>query len=1009
MPETTSNPAPKKRGGWLRKLIWAAGGLLVFLVVIYFVATSSAFFKGVILPRVGKALDADVTVADAQISPFSRVRLTELKVQPHGGEPLLAVQEIRASYSLWRIIGGNIFVSEVAIESPVITVTQNADGTSNLDPLTKKPAPAPKPAPASSSSKPPQIDIRKVALNNATVRLVKIYPNGGRDVTEVTGLNFTLADLKNGQAGKIELAAALAVAKAAQTNTAAAALKAGVKGAFDFALTPDLKFASAKGNTTFSVEQATGPLAQFNSLAAKFDCELTATELKTLALRLTKADAVLAEIHASGPFDTAKSEGKIRLEVGAIDQKALNLFGAASGMDFGTTTISSTNDIEFSRGGSLISAAGRLDLARFQVTRLGQTSPTLDLHGDYNVTVDQAASSAVLKMLNLTGTQNSQPLLASKLSSPMTIGWGSASSAVGDAALDLIVTNLNLADWKSFTGEAGPGGIVGLTAKLTSQKSGKQLTFVLDTRVENLATGSGSARVNQGNLQLQAAGSAADLKTFKLDSYQLDLTRQGQPVLKVSGNGTFDSGTQDADFQINLQTALAKLLVLPEPSPANDAIALQARVTNKQNVITVNGQLALSPTARAKNELKLDGTVNLTIAAAITGNVKLTAEALDLTSYYDLLSGIKTDTNKTPTTASSTTVASDPNREPDAIKLPLKNFVFDLNIGRLFLREVDIANWQTTALIDGGHVLIKPCQLTLNRAPVKATVDLNLGVPGYIYDVSFNASAIPLAPLVNSFVPDRKGQIAGTTTASAQIKGAGVTGASLQKNLAGQFAFATTNMNLSIANVRSPLINSVINVVIAIPDLLRNPVTTLGGLFGGTQKSGWADQLTAAPIDVIALNAEAGSGKVQLTQAEVRSAVFQVLAAGDVTLSPILTNSAILVPVQIKLARAAAIQAGLAGSDAPTNVVYIALPDFLKLKGTVGNPKTDLDKTALLLIAAKAGGGLAGQIGGVAGEKSKSVLNAVESLLGPKTPASTNSAATTNKSPAAGLLDLFKK
>src|SRR6185312_17483092 len=100
----------------------------------YFVATSSAFLKGVILPNVSKSLGADVTVADAQISPFSHVALRELKVQPPGADTLLTVQEIHANYSLWSIIGGNIAVSEVVIESPVVTVVQNADGTSNLDP-----------------------------------------------------------------------------------------------------------------------------------------------------------------------------------------------------------------------------------------------------------------------------------------------------------------------------------------------------------------------------------------------------------------------------------------------------------------------------------------------------------------------------------------------------------------------------------------------------------------------------------------------------------------------------------------------------------------------------------------------------------------------------------------------------------------------------------------------------------------------------------------------------------
>src|SRR5882672_7865437 len=133
MPDTIVKPTQKKRRSWLRKLVWFAGIFVILLVVFYFVATSTAFFKSVILSQVGKALDSDVTVSDAQISPFSHVMLSNLKVQPHGGEPLLTVQAMHANYSLWDIIGGKIVVSEVAVESPVITVIQNADGTSNLD------------------------------------------------------------------------------------------------------------------------------------------------------------------------------------------------------------------------------------------------------------------------------------------------------------------------------------------------------------------------------------------------------------------------------------------------------------------------------------------------------------------------------------------------------------------------------------------------------------------------------------------------------------------------------------------------------------------------------------------------------------------------------------------------------------------------------------------------------------------------------------------------------------
>src|SRR5512136_704937 len=113
MAETSVAPsAPIKRRRWLRLLAGAAGVLVVLVIVLYFVATSSGFFTGVILPRVGKAMNATITVSDASIHPLKEVVLKDLKVQTTGTEPLVTAAEVRLRYSLMDIIGGKINVQE---------------------------------------------------------------------------------------------------------------------------------------------------------------------------------------------------------------------------------------------------------------------------------------------------------------------------------------------------------------------------------------------------------------------------------------------------------------------------------------------------------------------------------------------------------------------------------------------------------------------------------------------------------------------------------------------------------------------------------------------------------------------------------------------------------------------------------------------------------------------------------------------------------------------------------
>jgi hypothetical protein len=523
----------------------------------------------------------------------------------------------------------------------------------------------------------------------------------------------------------------------------------------------------------------------------------------------------------------------------------------------------------------------------------------------------------------------------------------------------------------------------------------------------HLATKAGDARlrlasVNQNALRPFLATALGDRQ---LVSVALDTTADA----RLGANG---------DASVKADARVANLVVV-DPKGTLPATPLEARVqadagVSEQVAQVRQLQLTLTPTERARNQLSLTGTVDFSKTNAITGRLTLAAEALDLTRYYDLFADkSKATVAHTPPPAAAP--GSSPDREPDAVQLPFKNFAFEANIGRLFLREVDITNLQATAKLDGGRVVVQPCQLTLNGAPVSANVDADLGVPGFKYDLALNADKVPLTPLVNSFVPERKGQLGGTTTVGAQLRGAGVTGANLQKNLTGQFSMLSTNLNLAVANVRNPLLKLIINVVTSVPELVRDPAGTalnlVGSLVGArTARGGFAEELNRAPLDVILARGQAGGGRLTLETAEVRSVTVDARATGGIGLEPVLTNSTIQFPVTVALGRALADKIGLLTPDIPTNQPYVALPDFLKMKGTLGEPKADINKLALVGLAAKSGAGIVKQVGGASTEKAGSILGAVGNILGGGTPppaTSTNAPGATNPAPgdpAANLL-----
>jgi hypothetical protein len=396
---------------------------------------------------------------------------------------------------------------------------------------------------------------------------------------------------------------------------------------------------------------------------------------------------------------------------------------------------------------------------------------------------------------------------------------------------------------------------------------------------------------------------------------------------------------------------------------------------NKQIAEIRQFQVALTPTARATNQVQLSGRVDISQTNAYQGNLKLVADSLDLTTYYDLFGAQKKGPEKAPAPGSpqpsppTSPTPARPEQEPEAKQLPLRNFVAEAAIRRLYLHEVEIADFQTTTKIDGGHVVVNPCKLALNNAPVSATIDLDLGVPGFKYDLAFDAQAVPLTPFVNTFQPQRKGLLSGTLTAHTKVVGAGTTGASLQKSLTGQFDLNSTNLNLSVDNipgdtVSGRLLKTVVSAIVLIPDMLKNPGGTGLGVaqnlvgLGGSGTGGSTVDLKKSIINAILLSGKMGAGRVNLQQAVVRSPAFEADATGTITLASVLTNSPIDIPVSVLLERSVAQRLSLAGNT-PTNAPYAKLPDFLALKGTLGEPKRDIKTMVLVGAALQGASGLA--------------------------------------------------
>ena len=973
---------PGKRSSWLRKLLFAFGGLLVLLVVAYFVVTSSPFFKGVLLPRVSHAVGGEVTVADASISPFSQVTLRLLKVQTTGTEPLLQAEEVRLRYGLFAILSGTLKVNEVTIVSPVVQIVKNADGTCNLDFLLQRPAkptlqstPPPASQPSASPGKPPQVDLKNIALKNATVRIVKHLKDGGSEVAEWTGLNLTLDQLMNGQSGKLTTVAAFRLTR--PTNDVIE-----VKGAsqIEFTLGADLLPQALKIKVENEILRAEGSFRELAGLRTVATGDVTPKEVKELSQRFFRGDKLLGEVKVTGPLDLSKKEGHLKLEVASIDRQVLNLIGAPLGIDFGTTTLNSTTEISLTQGGSVIAAKTRFNAAKFSLTQKGQTSPPLDLQVACVVTVNTSDKTALLQTLTLDGTQNQKQLLRGSLTQPMNLAWGNAAAATGDSAFDLTVSDFNFADWKTVLGDSISTGKLSLNLTVLSEQGGRQLKLGLTSQITDLSMRLGATPLTQAALTLKLNEQVNDFKKINLGDYRLDLTQLSQPALTVSGSAGYDGAA--FNLQAQIEAVMARLLGSGPATPLTVGVKLDGTFTNHALDLR-QLQLTLAPTQRApKNDLNLTGHFDLSTPTT-KGRLSIKADTFDVTQLYDAFAGEK---SSSPVPASAPTqpapASSSPRSvEPDPVNLSLQ-FTAEANLAQVYLREINMQNCQVTAKVDGGKIALDPCRLTLNGAPVNASVDLNLGVKGYIYALSLLMDKVPLEPIANTFSPANRGQFQGLILASAQIKGAGVTGASLQKNLGGQVSFTFTNASIQLIEPKTK------RLVVPIATLLR------------------VNEITQSPLNWLDARMELGGGNINLSRFIIQSEAFEARTQGVIPIAEVLTNSPLNLPVEFALRRSLAEKSSLLPPNTPTNATYALLPKFVTVKGTLGAPKSDLNELALGGMLLKSGVGIAEKLGVKVDSKSGNVLQGIGNLLTGQKPATTNQPST-NTAPKLNPLDLF--
>ena len=133
-----------------------------------------------------------------------------------------------------------------------------------------------------------------------------------------------------------------------------------------------------------------------------------------------------------------------------------------------------------------------------------------------------------------------------------------------------------------------------------------------------------------------------------------------------------------------------------------------------------------------------------------------------------------------------------------------------------------------------------------------------------------------------------------------------------------------------------------------------------------------------SPIDSMHAKLKIENESIQLETCEVKGSMFVASATGAIALDETLEASALDLPVQLSVRRDVADKAGLIPKGTPLSAKFVKLPDFVKVGGTIGEPKTKTNKLAIVGLLGQSAAGLPGTIENKAGGLLENAANLLD-------------------------------
>ena len=567
MEEETSS---KRR--WKRWLIGGLAALVILPLLAWQVVESEWFLRRVILPRVNESIHGVIHFKSADWSLGSSLELQGVTLHAEGQATCLKVKHVRVRYDLGELLDGRLHFHEIFLDEPTLTVTQDLEGRTNLDPFFQK-------SPESGETSTVELDL--VTIADGGIHFSKELPDDWKQIVRANNLKINLEHLGNGRdQGSVRLGFGWATEwmnGSKMTDHLKGTLDLNTKLNLDEHWQPSRLDPKGK----LLVLDTSERLEESKGLVADFAAAFTGNQLERLGLIFSrKPDEItgsveLGKLNVSGPLNLAVGEAELAVAIQDVDQSVLNLLGQSQKLTFHQTRLSATNHLTVKDFGRTLRLQGKMISAPLQLTHRLAKLPQLDsLEAHYDVTYQPEARAVHVHAFGLESSHQNKPFLKGALKQPLAVSWQQGSKLnAPDSEFELTIHPTQLADWQPWLGRYVSEGELSGAFTMAVQQAGRHIEFSGSTKVEGMAVPDAQTTRPLGNGQFDWAGTVNDLKDLQFTQCKLEIGTPLQSYFTFDGKPRLNLHTQQFSESSGKLTAHLPTLLewFPQTGVRSDA------------------------------------------------------------------------------------------------------------------------------------------------------------------------------------------------------------------------------------------------------------------------------------------------------------------------------------------------------------------------------------------------------------------------------------------------------